>query len=76
MSHGDPYVYPGTNVLKNLFNERDKSKLDTREQILTSIALDDLRKKPVKGKFDGAHLKEIHNASSKRFIRLRAGTAP
>ena len=50
----------GTNVLKNLFNERDKSKLDTREQIVTSIALDDLRKNPFKGKFDAAHLKEIH----------------
>ena len=42
MSSDDPYVYPGTNVLKNLLNERDKSKLDRREQFVTPRAIIDL----------------------------------
>jgi len=60
MSNGDPYVYPGTNVLKNLFNERDKSRLDEKEQRVTFRAMKELGRNPVKGKLDGAHLKEIH----------------
>ena len=60
MSSDDPYVYPGTNVPKNLFNERDKSKLDKREQFVTTRAIIDLSRNPVKVKFDGDHLREVH----------------
>jgi fido (protein-threonine AMPylation protein) len=60
MSDTDPYVYPGTDVLKNAFNERDKGALNRKELAVTSTAIDELQTNPVRGNFDGAHLKAIH----------------
>lgn len=79
MSGIDPYVYPGTDVLKNFQNERDPERLSEKEKFITLEALEDLQVNPVRGSFDGAHLKEIHRrifgdiypfAGASRTIRL------
>lgn len=56
----DPYVYPGTDVLQNSFNEHDPDRLRDKEQEATALAMLRLLRDPVKGRFDAAHLKEIH----------------
>ena len=56
----DPYVYPGTNVLKNLRDIRDQDELSQVEAIATTrrtIELENVRKL---GKFDTKHLQAIH----------------
>jgi fido (protein-threonine AMPylation protein) len=56
----DPYVYPGTSVLQNHFNQRSKEALAALEQAETLKALAALQISPVQGQFDFAHLREIH----------------
>ena len=56
----DPYVYPGTNVLKNLRNYRDPGQLRELEAEATSWRISQLERKAQKGKFDTAHLQAIH----------------
>ena len=56
----DPYLYPGTSVLRNHRGLRDKEKLSSFEQQEAALAIRDLRKAPVSGDFDYAHLREIH----------------
>ena len=56
----DPYLYPGTSVLRNHRGLRDKEKLSNFEQQEAALAIRDLRKAPVSGDFDYAHLREIH----------------
>ena len=57
----DPYVYPGTNVLKNRRDIRDWELLSKFEMDMTTRRASELllKKKPG-GKFDIAHLKQIH----------------
>jgi cell filamentation protein len=53
----DPYVYAGTNVLKNRLDIRDGAKLDRVErQLVTQRAREGIPK----GKFDLDHLSAIH----------------
>lgn len=56
----DPYVYPGTNVLKNLREIRDPGLLNEFEAEATSRRLHQLERRPAKGSFDAAHLQAIH----------------
>jgi cell filamentation protein len=56
----DPYVYPGTNVLKNLRDIRDPERLARFEADTTSERLTQLEEKPLNGKFDAQHLQAIH----------------
>lgn len=53
----DPYVYPGTSVLKNQFNIRDAAALDETERELVA---ERLTQNIPTGNFDLEHLKSIH----------------
>ena len=56
----DPYVYPGTNVLRNYRDIRDLQLLAAFEMAVTTRRLAELENKPLRGKFDATHLKAIH----------------
>jgi cell filamentation protein len=56
----DPYLYPGTNVLKNLRGLTDRKLLERFEARRTHRRLAELIDAPVRGGFDVAHLKAIH----------------
>jgi cell filamentation protein len=56
----DPYVYPGTNVLKNLRDLRDLESLAIFEATATARRLELIRLDAKPGKFDIPHLKAIH----------------
>lgn len=61
-SQEDPYVYPGTDVLKNKFDLRDHDELSLRERQSTHRRTFDLQRVPVRGSFDAMHLADIHYA--------------
>lgn len=54
------YCYPDSEVLMNKLNIIDSRKLFEAERDLTSIRLEELKRRPLKGKFDFKHLKTIH----------------
>jgi cell filamentation protein len=56
----DPYIYPGTRVLKNKAGLRDAESLKQHEYERSKIRIGQLHKNPVPGKFDLAHLQAIH----------------
>lgn len=56
----DPYVYPGTDVLKNLRNIRDAQVLAEFEASNTYSRLRELAAGPITGQFDTPHLKALH----------------
>ena len=56
----DPYVYPGTNVLKNFRDIRDLNTLGEFEMNMTTRRLAELAHRPKPGKFDIPQLKAIH----------------
>ena len=56
----DPYVYEGTNVLKNKLDIRDAGKLARVEIAVTGQRCIELQNDPIKGDFDFDHLKRIH----------------
>lgn len=56
----DPYLYPGTDVLKNLAGIRDGDGASRFERRMTLLRRRDLETDPVDGSFDLAHLQEIH----------------
>lgn len=57
----DPYVYPGTDVLINKLNIRNKEELTIAENKLTLARMKLIREKdPVKGDYDYEHLKAYH----------------
>ncbi|PLR84395.1 cell filamentation protein Fic [Bacillus canaveralius] len=56
----DPYLYPGTAILKNKLNIRELDKLNNVERILTGRRLLELMEKPITGNFDLGHLQAIH----------------
>jgi cell filamentation protein len=58
----DPYVYPGTEVLKNLGDLRDPRRLEVFERQVTNDRLLDLQRAPVRGSFDLAHYSDTHHA--------------
>ncbi|MDP4025765.1 Fic family protein [Methylobacterium sp. NEAU 140] len=56
----DPYVYEGTDVLRNRAEIRDPQALAEREQIVSFRAMLQLRKEPVLGQFDLTHYAAVH----------------
>ena len=56
----DPYLYPGTTVLRNIPGIRNEATLRAYEYEQTALRLEELREKPIPGKFDLQHLKAIH----------------
>jgi cell filamentation protein len=58
--NSDPYLYPGTNVLKNLRGLTDPEQLERFEARRTHQRIAELIDNPLSGVFDIAHLKAIH----------------
>jgi len=58
----DPYVYPGTNVLKNLAGIEDHIRLQQFEAVSTAHRISELGFNPIHGAFDALHLQRIHQS--------------
>ena len=58
--NSDPYLYPGTTVLKNLRDLTDPDRLKRFEARNTRRRIAELADAPVSGVFDLSHLKAIH----------------
>ena len=56
----DPYVYPGTTVLRNVRDIRDASRLSNFEAITTTRRTIELEHEPIPGQFDARHIRAIH----------------
>jgi cell filamentation protein len=56
----DPYVYPGTSILRNLAELRDAERLDRFESDHFFARLIELYENPLPLEFDINHLKRIH----------------
>jgi cell filamentation protein len=56
----DPYLYPGTDVLKNVPDLRDAEQLAAFEALNTAARVYELLQNPIDGGFDLAHLNAIH----------------
>lgn len=57
MSGEDPYLYPGTGVLRNLLGIRDADRLEVAER---KLVVNRTRQGPPGGNFDAKHLRAIH----------------
>ena len=57
---GDPYKYPGLNVLRNKRDIRDAATLDKFEHERSAFRIAELEINPKPGEFDLDHLKAIH----------------
>jgi len=57
----DPYVYPGTNVLKNLPEIRDEDQLRRFESLATFKRIAELEYEALRGSFDVKHVRRIHH---------------
>lgn len=62
MASSDPYVYPGTETLRNNFDIRDTARLQVVEASLTAMALAQLDAEGLPGGYDVAHLQAFHRA--------------
>jgi len=56
----DPYIYPGTSVLRNLRDIRDLDLLSKFEMDMTTRRLGELARYPTPGRFDAQHIQAIH----------------
>jgi cell filamentation protein len=56
----DPYVYSGSNILKNLADIEDPVRLQRFEAVSTAARIFELHRNPIAGVFDLAHFKGIH----------------
>ena len=56
----DPYVYPGTETLKNLFGERKEERLKEIEADYTGFRIRELMDSPVQGGYNLSHLCRLH----------------
>ncbi len=54
------YCYPDSDVLKNKLGIINQEKLHEVERKLTAIRINDLIRKPLRGRFDLEHLRGIH----------------
>ena len=57
---GDPYLYPGTSVLRNLADIRDTNHLNQFESDHFFARLLELHESPIHGSFDSDHLRHVH----------------
>jgi len=60
MPERDPYVYPGTNVLRNRFDITDRARLDARETSIVMVNFAALLKDGVPGTLSSAWYRKIH----------------
>ena len=51
----DTYVYPGTEVLRNKADIRDRAALDVFEADASAVRMLELVEKPIQGAFDLKH---------------------
>jgi cell filamentation protein len=58
----DTYCYPGTDVLRNKAEITNAQDLDTYEGELSTLRSIEILENPIAGKFDLAHLQQIHLA--------------
>lgn len=56
----DPYVYPGTNILRNVLGIQDRQMLDDAEADYVSLRLRELVENPLEGNYDIDHLAKMH----------------
>ncbi len=56
----DPYVYPGTETLRNRYGLRDAGELARREAVITTARTIELGARPLPGGYDLAHLRAVH----------------
>lgn len=56
----DPYLYEGTEVLKNKLGIRDKAELEMAEGDYTSFRLRSILDEPVMGEYDFKHFCKYH----------------
>ena len=56
----DPYLYHNSDVLVNLFDEKNEQKFEEIEANFTSFRIRQLCENQVKGNFDFVHLCQIH----------------
>ena len=56
----DPYIYSGSEILINIFDERNEQKLSEIEAAYTTLRLRELCDNPIIGIFDFEHLCRIH----------------
>ena len=56
----DPYLYPGTDVLRNIPGIRNTEALIEFETLNSGVRMYELSLQPMAGNFDAAHLKAIH----------------
>jgi cell filamentation protein len=57
--NSDPYLYPGTSVLKNLRGLTDPEQLERFEARRTHQRIAELIDNPIVGAFDLAHLRAV-----------------
>lgn len=57
---GDPYVYPGTDILRNIPGYRDAQDLNRFEYEQSAARAFEVRTQPLPQRFDLNHLKQIH----------------
>jgi cell filamentation protein len=78
----DPYVYPGTDVLRNRLDLRDAADLAEREAAISAIRIAQLERRRILGGYDLAHLQATHRvifgdvyprAGELRTVRIRKG---
>lgn len=69
MTH-DAYVYPDTNVLRNLEGIRDLAQLQQLEAQLTRLRLPRIAAHPIDGGYDLAHLQRFHHALFQGPVRM------
>ncbi len=60
MATGDPNVYPGTSILRNLRGIRDPEELERFEAMATAGRILQLQERPITGGFDRSQLQAIH----------------
>ena len=58
----DPYCYPDTNLLRNIFNIQDEEELKAAEARVAAVALFALEDEPLQGPMDEQRLKRTHQA--------------
>ena len=56
----DPYLYEGTDVLKNLLNIKDKKLLDEAEAGYVTYRLKEIALNPLPGNYDYYHFLDMH----------------
>src|SRR5215469_14503940 len=56
----DPYLYPGTDVLRNIPGIQNAEALTAFETLNSGARMYELTLQPITGNFDTGHLKAIH----------------